>query len=64
MKTIPWTTLPDRLDVRCPSAPWEGSTVETSKAYMLCYSLSVEYGYARILDDGLIIAEYTNGRAN
>ena len=63
MKTIPWTTRVDRLDVICPSCPWEGSTVDASEAPYLAICLSEDHGYAQIRQDGRIIAEYTNGRA-
>ncbi len=50
------------LTVRCPSAPWENDTIEADKAWDLCYDLSVEHGYARILDGECIIGEYRDGR--
>jgi hypothetical protein len=50
------------LTVRCPSAPWENDTVESDRAWDLCYDLSVEFGYARILDGECIIGEYRDGR--
>ena len=50
------------LSVRCPAAPWENDTVNTDKANDLCYDLSVEYGYAAIYENDVIIGEYTNGR--
>ena len=54
-----------RLDVRCPSAPWENTTTDADRAWDLCFSLSEDYGYARIHErvNGTIIGEYTNGRA-
>ena len=52
-----------RLDVICPSCPWEGSTVDASEAPYLAICLSEDHGYAQIRQDGRIIAEYTNGRA-
>jgi hypothetical protein len=50
-----------RYDVRCPSAPWENTTVDEDRAWDLCLSLSEEYGYAQVLNNGVIIGEYTNG---
>lgn len=67
MKTIAWNNIyapARRLDVRCPSAPWEGTTIDSPDAYQLAISLSIEYGYARIFEDGRIIAEYTDGYAS
>ena len=54
-----------RLDVRCPSAPWENTTTDADRAWDLCFSLSEDYGYARIHErvNGTIIGEYTDGRA-
>ena len=54
-----------RLDVRCPSAPWENTTTDEDRAWDLCFSLSEDYGYARIHErvNGTIIGEYTDGRA-
>jgi hypothetical protein len=51
-----------RLDVRCPAASWENTTVDEDKAWDLCFNLSEEYGYAQVLQNGIIIGEYTNGR--
>ena len=50
------------LTVRCPSAPWENTTTDADRAWDLCFSLSEEYGYARILDGEQIIGEYKDGR--
>jgi len=50
------------LTVRCPSAPWENDTVESDRAWDLCYDLSIEFGYARIHDGECIIGEYRDGR--
>ena len=50
-----------RLDVRCPSAPWENTTVDEDRAWDLCLSLSEEHGYAQVINNGVIIGEYTNG---
>lgn len=50
------------LTVRCPSAPWENDTVPADQAWDLCHDLSVEFGYARILDGEQIIGEYLDGR--
>ena len=54
-----------RLDVICPSAPWENTTTDADRAWDLCFSLSEDYGYARIHErvNGTIIGEYTDGRA-
>jgi len=51
-----------RLDVRCPSAPWENTTTDADRAWDLCLSLSEDYGYAQVLQNGVIIGEYTEGR--
>ena len=53
-----------RLDVICPSAPWENETTDDDTAWDVCYSLSIEYGYAQIRErvNGTIIGEYTEGR--
>ena len=32
-----------RIDVRCPSAPWENTTTDLDRAVDLAYSLSEEY---------------------
>lgn len=32
-----------RLDVRCPSAPWENTTREEDVAYDIAYNLAEEY---------------------
>ena len=53
-----------RLDVICPSCPWEGSTVDASEAPYLAICLSEDHGYAQIRQDGRIIAEYTDGYAS
>ena len=54
-----------RVDVRCPSCPWEGTTMPYAEAPYLALSLSEDHGYAFIMDRerGTIIAEYTDGRA-
>jgi len=54
-----------RVDVRCPAAPWENTTTDADRALDLCYDLSVEFGYARIHErvNGTIIAAYTDGQA-
>ncbi len=49
------------LTVRCPSAPWENDTLPADSAWDVCYDLSVEFGYACILDGEQIIGEYQNG---
>jgi hypothetical protein len=52
-----------RLDVICPSPPWENTTTQADPAYDLCYDLSEEYGYAEIRQNGMVIADYGNPRA-
>ena len=52
----------NRLDVVCPSAPWENETTDADRAWDLCLSLSEEYGYAQVRQNGMIIGEYTEGR--
>ena len=32
-----------RIDIRCPSAPWENHTTDLDKAYDIAYNLSEEY---------------------
>ena len=56
--------LMTRLDVICPSAPWENTTTDADRAWDLCFSLSEEYGYAQVRErvNGAIIGEYTEGR--
>ena len=51
-----------RLDVICPSAPWENTTTDEDRAWDLCLSLSEEYGYAQVRQNGIIIGDYTDGR--
>jgi len=51
-------------EVRCPSDPYENTTVwDLAKAYDLCYSLAEEYGYAMIISwagpHQQLIAEYS-----
>ena len=50
------------LTVRCPSAAWENDTLPADQAQDLCFDLSIEYGYAMILEGEQIIGEYRNGR--
>jgi hypothetical protein len=54
-----------RLSVRCPSAPWENTTTDADRAWMLCLDLSEEYGYAQVIDtaSGIILGDYTEGHA-
>lgn len=52
-----------RYDVICPSAPWENETIDADRAWDLCLSLSEEYGYAQVRQNGMIIGEYTDGGA-
>ena len=49
-----------RLDVICPSAPWENTTTDADRAWDLCYSLSEEFGYAEVRQDGIVIGDYGN----
>jgi hypothetical protein len=51
-----------RYDVICPSAPWENTTTDEDRAWDLCLSLSEEYGYAQVRQNGIIIGDYTDGR--
>ena len=53
-----------RLNVICPSAPWENTTTDADRAWLLCLDLSEEYGYAQVRDavTGIIIGDYTNGQ--
>ena len=50
-----------RLSVICPSAPWENETTDEDRAWDLCLSLSEEYGYAQVRQDGRIVGEYRDG---
>lgn len=51
-----------RYTVFVPSAPHESeSTSDLDRAYDLCLSLSEDFGYAQVRQDGWIIADYTNG---
>ena len=49
-----------RLDVICPAAPWENTTTDADRAWDLCYSLSEEFGYAEVRQDGIVIGDYGN----
>ena len=60
--TQPTNSNQMQLSIRCPSAPWENDTVPAEQAWDLCHDLSVEFGYARILDGEQIIGEYQDGR--
>ena len=51
-----------RYDVICPSAPWENETPTEDRAWDLCLSLSEEFGYAQVRQNGMIIGEYRNGQ--
>jgi hypothetical protein len=55
--------LMTRLDVICPSASWENTTTDEDRAWDLCLSLSEEYGYAEVRQNGMIIGYYTDGHA-
>ena len=49
--------------VYVPSAPYESeSTFDQDRAWDLCFSLSEEFGYAEIRQNGMIIGSYTDGR--
>ena len=50
------------LTVRCPSAAWENDTLPADQAQDLCFDLSIEYGYAMILEGEQIVGEYRNGQ--
>jgi hypothetical protein len=47
-----------RLDVICPSAPWENTTTDEDRAWDLCFSLAEDYGYAEVRQNGIIIGDY------
>ena len=47
---------------RLPAAPWENDTTDADRAWDLCLSLSEEYGYAQVRQNGMIIGEYRNGQ--
>ena len=47
-----------RLDVICPAAPWENTTTDADRAWDLCFSLSEEFGYAEVRQDGIVIGDY------
>lgn len=48
------------FSVICPSAPWENDTVESDRAWDLCFDLSEEYGYAEVRQNGMVIGSYGN----
>lgn len=48
-----------RLDVVCPSAPWENTTTDEERAWDLCYSLAEEYGYAELRHNNVLVGEYS-----
>jgi hypothetical protein len=54
-----------RLNVICPSAPWENTTTDADRAWLLCLDLSEEYGYAQVRDarTGIIVGEYADGQS-
>jgi hypothetical protein len=53
-----------RYEVRVPSAPHEGeSTHDLDRAWLLCLGLSEEFGYAQVVHDGVVLGDYTDGRA-
>ena len=49
-----------RLDVICPAAPWENTTTDADRAWDLCFSLSEEFGYAEVRQNGIVIGDYGN----
>ena len=47
------------FSVRCPSSPYENTTLHNEDdATDLMYSLAEEYGYARIMVNGKVWSEY------
>ena len=51
-----------RYTVYVPSAPHESeSTSDLDRAWDLCLSLSEDFGYAQVRQNGMIIGDYTNG---
>ena len=53
-----------RFQVYVPSAPYESeSTSDLARAWGLCLSLSEEFGYAQVRQNGMILGDYTNGGA-
>ena len=54
---------PMNYQVYVPSAPYESeSTFDQDRAWDLCLSLSEEFGYAEVRQNGMIIGSYTDGR--
>ena len=52
-----------RYTVYVPSDTYASeSTHDLDRAWDLCLSLSEEYGYAQVRQDGMIIGDYTDGR--
>lgn len=52
-----------RYTVHVPSAPHESeSTSDLGRAWDLCLSLSEEFGYAQVRQNGMILGDYTDGR--
>jgi hypothetical protein len=49
-----------RLDVICPSAPWENTTTDEDRAWDLCFNLAEEFGYAEVRHNGVIIGDYSS----
>jgi hypothetical protein len=62
MISVQTTPMMTRYDVICPSAPWENTTTDKDAAWHLCFDLSVEYGYAQVRCNGIIVGDYTNGQ--
>lgn len=55
--------LMTRYTVHVPSAPHESeSTSDLGRAWDLCLSLSEEFGYAQVRQNGMILGDYTDGR--
>ena len=52
-----------RFEVYVPSAPYESeSTHDEGRAWDICLSLSEEFGYAQVRQNGMILGDYTNGQ--
>jgi len=50
------------VSVRCPSAPWENTSVDRASAWDLCFDLSLDYGYAMVMEGERIIGSYSDGQ--
>jgi hypothetical protein len=52
-----------RYQVYVPSAPHESESVhDEERAWDLCLDLSVDFGYAEIRQNGLILGSYRDGQ--